>query len=320
MKKGILVVGKTGTGKSSFINAYLGNEKQPTSDSAFGCTTEIAVIPHLEDVVLLDTPGTGDVCPDGSTRLTNEQISQMIVRTLKKESIQVYAIVLMITINPSENRVDSNVLHLVNMLKARFYNYSSCIIYGIKDVDSIFSSAYLLKIYERNKESLITMGLSLNNYIVCMEKNFDVLIDTVKRKVAVAKPLELVTTLKRCITCSYVDDPDMCDIPCKIHGREGTPKHSSDIIPKHLQWVYFHTKDYSCGSWNCCGQKGRGERGCKGHYQCCKNDEVNVPGCQIYCNSCKRNVKQQGCIGTCINCGKLLSVEGCIPYPQHIWK
>jgi len=52
-----LVVGKTGTGKSTFINKMTGSNL-PVSDEAYSCTKFIQIV-DAPTFLVVDTPGVG---------------------------------------------------------------------------------------------------------------------------------------------------------------------------------------------------------------------------------------------------------------------
>jgi len=58
-KKRILIIGETGSGKSSVIKLLTGNKEIPTSDQAIGCTFECKIYDHGE-FLFIDTTGFGE--------------------------------------------------------------------------------------------------------------------------------------------------------------------------------------------------------------------------------------------------------------------
>ncbi|PVF95466.1 P-loop containing nucleoside triphosphate hydrolase protein [Serendipita vermifera] len=84
----IAVLGPTGTGKSTFINAISDSDLQ-TSDDAFSCTQEVHASRPFEvggqDIILLDTPGFDD-----SHRSDNEileEVAKFLKESYKKNKL-----------------------------------------------------------------------------------------------------------------------------------------------------------------------------------------------------------------------------------------
>ncbi|KAJ8520060.1 hypothetical protein ONZ45_g3068 [Pleurotus djamor] len=117
----IMVVGLTGTGKSSLINMISGREGG-TSDDLESCTSAVSIFKfqHLErslrDIVFIDTPGFGDTNKDD--REITQIISEWVGLHLTKPKLQLTAILYLHRI--TDNRLTHSAMKSLDMINDLF--------------------------------------------------------------------------------------------------------------------------------------------------------------------------------------------------------
>lgn len=115
----LVVIGKTGVGKSSFLNVLCGLDPDKghfkVSDSLESCTTKVGVLQanwlgdESERIYVVDTPGTAD------TEGRDQQLMEEVVKFLRKLGDGVNAFVILF--NGCSPRFDKHVQELLHMVE-----------------------------------------------------------------------------------------------------------------------------------------------------------------------------------------------------------
>ncbi|KAF9526000.1 P-loop containing nucleoside triphosphate hydrolase protein [Crepidotus variabilis] len=112
----ILVIGTTGAGKSTFVNAVAGYEASQASDDLGSCTREVKAVPcHLFEgrrVVIVDTPGFND------TNISDVDVFRLVATWLAKtyaEGIKLSGVLLFHRI--TDNRVNGAARKLLDIFQ-----------------------------------------------------------------------------------------------------------------------------------------------------------------------------------------------------------
>eukprot|EP00924_Labyrinthula_sp_SR-Ha-C_P011273 snap_masked-scaffold_48-processed-gene-1.116-mRNA-1 protein AED:0.19 eAED:1.00 QI:0/-1/0/1/-1/1/1/0/330 len=316
-RKAIIVFGRTGQGKSSFINALTGSELE-VGHNLNSCTDEVAVVDYRDGVVI-DTPGFGDVRKDGNN-LTTEEIIRMIA--LQCNRFKVIGFVCMIGLVQLMQKEDRQLFDVVYALNRRFLNFHRMVEYGFKDSLGCINQLVLQGAAMQNKEKFRRLNLQISHVHVCTRLDFTNLIEIVRRKFKETDPdyLEPTGFLLKCNNCTKIADPVLCISECRSHVTT-TPR-----ISKHGKLVSYHRTDkmhkfhsgYCTKSvvnkyWTCCDNPAD-HLGCKEGFSCCEN---KGPGCRKRCESCGEDSETQGCIGFCEGCERALFTLGCKVRPKH---
>jgi GTPase SAR1 family protein len=318
-KKGIIILGITGTGKSTFIN-YLTGSKLKTSDGNYSCTSKCEIV-EFKGNVIIDTPGIGDIRKDGKN-IKNEDIFILILKEMYKYNI--VGIVFMIEIEDlTKGRISQNLLDLGNFLKEKFNNWASLIYFGIKDTYNFAKIIDLKNLMANNLnmiEKLHEIGVTDKNYYICAQKTFEGLAGHTINMLKRDNPefLKFTNLRLKCKQCNFIGNPSLVVEKCMHHDKyidkhgETFCSHVDNLKNNHPGYIKGKRKSYTC-----CGNKS-GSYGCLSYYSCC-NEKQGSQGCQSICKSCGRNSMEQGCIGICNNCGEKYDSKGCIIHEEHDW-
>jgi len=323
-KKAVLVVGPAGSGKSSFINYYLKKYVAKVTPGGFSETSKVEPYDCTDDLVIIDTPGVGDVRDGKSKCLSNEEIFTKILVATKM--YDVICVVIMVNIHVIRYRLDSNLVQLIEMLSARFINFFTLLEYGISEqnYEKPMTAVELGKLFYKNFEALKTVGINGSNINMCPRNNFS----TLKRKVdriyrskgPVLQSVNFHVTCSRCFkTADYLLDETECAIhgtPSKDSGHQRSETYHSG------SWGRFHsgTQKSKCKTkkYTCCGRTDE-EEPCKEGWTCCHKTPQSSEGCCYRCSECKKNPGESGCNGICLNCDELLTSTGCLVENSHNW-
>lgn len=318
--KAVLVIGKTGRGKSSFIKHCTGLNV-PTSDAPEAHTSTVNTY-RVGDLVFIDTPGTGD--NRNGLKLTNEVILSMILKKIRNSNI--ICIVVMVEQSDFQTRIEKDTKDLIEMIKSRFNNYERICCFGVKDEFENFSVPKVTKVlakYPKRIHALHELGITVTpattNVFVC-PNNHDALFAHVRKVTGRRNPYYLISKPKtevNCRKCKITADPLLInDNKCYYHvSKKGEMKHGrTEMRHASEQTIFFHPGSYNNSKnakhYNCCRKN---DQGCKEVFKCCRG----VAPCQRYCTSCNRQSNQIGCVGLCDSCQRPLTTRGCIVNETH---
>eukprot|EP00924_Labyrinthula_sp_SR-Ha-C_P011252 snap_masked-scaffold_48-processed-gene-1.81-mRNA-1 protein AED:1.00 eAED:1.00 QI:0/-1/0/0/-1/1/1/0/331 len=316
-KKAIIVMGPTGQGKSSFINALTGSELE-VSHTDLSCTDDVTVVDY-RDGVIIDTPGVGDVRL-GQKKLSNEEIFRMIV--LKCNEFKVIGFVCMVGVEQLTSRQDSNLFDLIVTLNTRFTNFFLLIQYGFKDAYGMITKMVLTEAAIQNKKKYKKLNLRLEDIYMCKKLDFTDLIRAVDEKFNLEDPLFLEPSgyVLKCTQCKAIGDPLTFKEKCRRHPPGDIPnaKHTElERYHRTMKIHRFHTgyrkKSFINKYWTCCDAEANDE-GCKIGFTCCN---LNNEGCRVRCINCRRDAESPGCTGYCKSCKEPLSTRGCMVKERH---
>ncbi|KAJ3025759.1 UNVERIFIED_CONTAM: hypothetical protein HDU68_006722 [Siphonaria sp. JEL0065] len=130
--KAVLVVGKTGLGKSTFCNALTGSNHRANRSMLAVTREPIEALASINQVKYkaIDFPGTGDVVAQNHTPLTDDEIYAMIAQ--KAAVYDVVAVVVFVSQDDVLGaRLSSQFLGLVSTIKNRFRGFESVVYFAI---------------------------------------------------------------------------------------------------------------------------------------------------------------------------------------------
>jgi hypothetical protein len=136
----LILLGKTGSGKSSFTNFAVGAEAQfKISHGSYSETSDYQVC-YCEnlDCYIVDTPGFGDVPPEGvRPKMTDEEIIKDIARLIKQVRCQVLAFILFVN---RMSRADSRAVSefstlLTKLIEIMGFTVMSRVYFSFKGAD-----------------------------------------------------------------------------------------------------------------------------------------------------------------------------------------
>ena len=116
-RKVVLIIGKTGVGKSTLCNKLVSTDQFPTSQGTDSCTREIRVQDgfYLGDkelpITLIDTVGFGDKAQDSDSTETTA-----LIRKLKQDFSHVNLFV--IVLNGNDPRIDKSQKEMLDLFAA----------------------------------------------------------------------------------------------------------------------------------------------------------------------------------------------------------
>jgi hypothetical protein len=337
-KRGIIVVGKAGSGKSSYILAHSQNllHRDKLGHDPFSETRTVIPVEckrdDLDYVIFLDTPGTGDTQQNEQNTLTNDQIFEQIL--VASKAFDVVCLVLFIAVEDVLHpRLQSQTYGLITLFQKRFPNWQALVVYGINDVDHILHlplqktgmldiSPFLVNAFNRyprlaqaftrNRGVLSKIGVNTNNYAVFtstiespssdpVHHDFSQLIAKVNTYATRSNPIFLKNSSYFVVCQRCGKRPENYAIytsPCTFHG---------EIVEQgHGKSMKYHTGDYKLL------HDGNVAKKCKKTiYDCCKQ-EITSAGCKHQFNCCLNPEKTSaGCRQRCVDCNKDLLETGC---------
>jgi len=293
----ILVVGSTGTGKSTLVGFCTG-EAVSTSENSEECTKEIQAVKDETGLVWVDTIGF-----DGTdTNRTEEEVFQMILQFLQDQNITDVAVVIW-TVNPEireagrlqeqaklidrlkEGAVWSNVVIVVKNTRGDIERDGA----GARaacDNENVKTIGYTLLDQLKDKEKgfwekqtaedRINMGIMTQVEAKLLIKN------TIK---TLSPSIQVVFSNSKCEDCGVVGDPRLFPLFCHtkkeavhpavvvpVHRDSTSVIHPSGVARRHTEGIALITIPLSRGSrrplMNCCYTK-PDHPGCQLYYPCC---------------------------------------------------
>ncbi|KAI9322037.1 hypothetical protein DFJ73DRAFT_785712 [Zopfochytrium polystomum] len=318
----IIVVGKSGLGKSTFCNIYSGSDN-PTGAGVAGVSTK-----PIEGtrVSIIDMPGYGDVGGPNREPINDTVIHRWLLKYVMSRKV-IGIIVFVSQDDVCQARLAPEVKSLLEVLGTRFAGFEALCFFAVSGKSMLGSMSEFLR---DAASSILTgklriMGLGARNWARCKKKDFSAVTSWCDSQYALADPPTLAPRITRdtCRRCGKIGDPLLIVKPCRFHGESGGAVHSRKTTRFHPgepsithsgRWDGF----LCVGKWTCCGKSDR-ESNCDHiHHTCCPNGDGQK--CFEKCDDCGKTVKEVGCKGTCCNCNSLMSAVGCQRFEAHDWK